>query len=409
MREPRVREPGEPPDQGYDDDLGLTELLELARRHLGVDVVFVGRFEGGSRHFAAVAARDQRELAVLQGAAADLDQTYCLMIADGSLDPVTRDTQAHPVLAAMPVTAALDIGSYIGVTVRRVDGSLYGTVCCYSHHPDPHLTGRDEATLRFLADVIAHRVHLAESRRVGRERRRRHVEGLLESGEPDIVLQPIVSLASGATVGVEALSRFSLTEPATVFAQAHTVGLGCRLELQAVANALHLVQDVRHDVPVSINIGFDALMSDAFLDLADMADPGRVTWELTEHEDEIDRDRVVLRLARLRASGFRVALDDVGSGFSGLERVLRLQPEVIKLDRSIVVGVDHDAARAALIDAAMSFARKVGATIVAEGVETLAERGALAALGVEQGQGFALARPARLADLPTSVRAQQPA
>jgi GAF domain-containing protein len=105
-------------------------------------------------------------------------------------------------------------------------------------------------------------------------------------------------------------------------------------------------------------------------------------------------DALTERLAPLRARGARIAVDDAGAGYTGLQHVMRIQPDIIKLDRSLVANVDSDPAKAALIDSFVRFAARTGAVVCAEGVETPEELRVLADLDVTYGQGFGIARPA---------------
>ena len=110
----------------------------------------------------------------------------------------------------------------------------------------------------------------------------------------------------------------------------------------------------------------------------------------------MDYDEARTCIVEVRALGCRLAVDDVGSGFSGLGHVVELSPDFVKFDRSLVTGVDSDATRRALIERLTSFAAEVGMEVVAEGIETEAELDILRALGVETGQGFLLGRPGPL-------------
>jgi len=98
-------------------------------------------------------------------------------------------------------------------------------------------------------------------------------------------------------------------------------------------------------------------------------------------------------LERLRRHGVRVAVDDVGSGFASFRHVTRVNPEILKLDRSLVSGIDEDPVRQSLASAIVSFARDVGAIVVSEGIESESELSCLTDLAVGCGQGFYLARP----------------
>jgi EAL domain-containing protein (putative c-di-GMP-specific phosphodiesterase class I) len=99
---------------------------------------------------------------------------------------------------------------------------------------------------------------------------------------------------------------------------------------------------------------------------------------------------------RVRALGVRLAIDDAGAGFASLRHILRLAPDFVKLDRTLIDDIERDRSHQALAAGLISFANKIDATIVAEGIERDAQLRALRELGVSRGQGFLLARPAPL-------------
>jgi diguanylate cyclase (GGDEF)-like protein len=224
---------------------------------------------------------------------------------------------------------------------------------------------------------------------------RAEIETLLDRDQPMYpVFQPLVSLSTGRVLGYEALSRFPEPPgraPDSWFSQATRVGLGPRLEAAALRAAL-----AREGRPagafLSINVSPSALSSPEVQAVLPQDMTGLVV-EITEQELADDLDALVIHLAELRARGARIALDDAGAGYSGLQQVMRVQPDVIKLDRSLVQGVDQDPAKEALIDSFVRFARRTGASVLAEGIETMEELRLLADLDVSYGQGFALARP----------------
>ena len=96
-------------------------------------------------------------------------------------------------------------------------------------------------------------------------------------------------------------------------------------------------------------------------------------------------------------------IDDVGAGYAGLQQILKLRPDILKLDMSLVRDVDLDPARRSLVAALVHFASETGARLVAEGIERLEEREALRTLGVDYGQGYLLGRPGKIGDAPKSV------
>jgi EAL domain-containing protein (putative c-di-GMP-specific phosphodiesterase class I) len=118
--------------------------------------------------------------------------------------------------------------------------------------------------------------------------------------------------------------------------------------------------------------------------------------EVTEHAAVADYDALADCLRPLRERGVRLAIDDAGAGFASLRHILRLSPDVIKLDRTLCADIDTDPARHALATALIAFAAQIGSSVVAEGIERPEELLTLRALGVPYGQGFFLARPAQL-------------
>jgi EAL domain-containing protein (putative c-di-GMP-specific phosphodiesterase class I) len=125
--------------------------------------------------------------------------------------------------------------------------------------------------------------------------------------------------------------------------------------------------------------------------------PGaQIVLELTEHTRIQDYEQLLAALALLRQEGVRIAVDDAGAGYAGLQHLLRLEPDIIKLDLDLTRGIHADPARRALAGALVNFARDISAIIVAEGIETADELSALRELGVPWGQGYHLARPGPL-------------
>jgi EAL domain-containing protein (putative c-di-GMP-specific phosphodiesterase class I) len=122
-------------------------------------------------------------------------------------------------------------------------------------------------------------------------------------------------------------------------------------------------------------------------------DLGDIVVEITEHELASEDGGLEEGLGELRARGARIAVDDAGAGYAGLKQVMRVQPDLIKLDRGLIEGVNFDSAKSALIEFFVMFARRVGAGVCTEGIETLEELQALVQLGVGFGQGYLLGRP----------------
>ena len=122
-------------------------------------------------------------------------------------------------------------------------------------------------------------------------------------------------------------------------------------------------------------------------------DPSRIVFEVNEGVAVRSYELLVKGIRELREHGFRVAVDDLGAGHTNLDQVLRLQPDFLKLDLSLVRGVHQNAVKQALIESVVAMGRVAGATVIAEGVEAQEERDALISLGVTWGQGYFFARP----------------
>jgi EAL domain-containing protein (putative c-di-GMP-specific phosphodiesterase class I) len=243
----------------------------------------------------------------------------------------------------------------------------------------------------------ADRTRLEEDRR-----RRARIDDVLRDGRLRMVFQPIIELATGNLHGLEALARFDVRpaqSPDRWFAEAAAVGRSTDLELAAVAAALRELPWFPAGVLLTLNVSAETAVSDGLVRLLAEVPPGRVVLELTEHAPVRDYAELASALRSLRDRGIGIAVDDAGAGYAGLQHVLRLHPDVVKLDLELIRDVDTDRAKRALVSAMASFAADIGAIIVAEGIETAAELAVLRELGVGCGQGYHLGRPAELSSL----------
>lgn len=228
------------------------------------------------------------------------------------------------------------------------------------------------------------------------------VAAVIEEGSLPVAFQPIVDLRTRTDVGYEALARFDGEPPLPPdvwFAQAEALGLRTGLEMVAVASALAQIDDLPPGTYLAVNVSAGTASAPEFARLVGAVGPERVVVELTEHERVDDYDALEQALGGLRRAGMRLAVDDAGAGFSSLAHVVRLRPDMIKLDMSLVRGVDRDPTRRALATALIRFANETGATIIAEGVETRSEVETLRSLGAGSGQGFFVAQPGPLPDV----------
>jgi len=216
------------------------------------------------------------------------------------------------------------------------------------------------------------------------------------------VFQPIVELATGTTLAVEALSRFG-TEPGRTpdqwFADATLLGLGAELELVALMAALRHLDELDQGWVMALNVSPATIFTSDFRDLTADIDLNRVAFEITEHQPIDDYEALAAATATLRARGARLCVDDAGAGYASFRHILKLDPDVIKLDISLTRGVDSDPVKRALAASLVRFANDIDAAITAEGIETQAELDVLHDLGIRYGQGRYIAQPAALAVL----------
>jgi EAL domain-containing protein (putative c-di-GMP-specific phosphodiesterase class I) len=231
---------------------------------------------------------------------------------------------------------------------------------------------------------------------------RRRIEHVLNRSSVSVVLQPIIDLKTGRLAGCEALARFPGSPhrpPDAWFAEAEGVGLGAELQLLALRTALHNLSDLPAHCYLAVNLSPDVAVRPEARHLLETVDAKRIVVELTEHNQVQDYPALITALEVIRTRGTRLAIDDTGAGFAGFAHILRLAPDLIKLDRMLTTGVDSDPARQALAGALVSFATATRAKVVAEGIETQAELDTLHCLGIHYGQGYLLGRPGSVSDL----------
>jgi EAL domain-containing protein (putative c-di-GMP-specific phosphodiesterase class I) len=371
----------------------VAELLRTAKESLHLSVAFLSRLDGTTQHLEVV--ESSVPFLFQEGNQQRQETTFCQAILDGDLPAVIPDVRKHPAAMALPAARLPRIRSFVSVPVVLSDGELYGTFCAAGLTTDKDLSKRDRSLMTVLASAAA----LVIEPGVREAARRREVLDRLEpvaaDGGPLVVLQPIVDLVTDRQVGSEALSRFPAAwgkAPDVVFEEAHSVGLGHRLELLALRRAADHLDAV--EGYVAMNISPATLLLPEFTDLMRALPLDRVLLELSEHDQVADYAELAAVLAPLRTDGLRLAIDDVGAGYSSLRHIVLTAPDVLKMDRSVVSGVDTDPVLAKLVSSLVEFGHGCGAKVVAEGVETAAEAAELRRLQVDLGQGWLFGRPA---------------
>ena len=379
----------------------IQRSLQAARKHLNLEVAYLSEFDGDETVFRHVDAPGLEAL-IKPGDRKSLDDVYCRHIVEGRLPELIPDTAAEPLAVAMPITAAVPIGAHVSVPIRLANGKLFGMFCCLGPSPDASLNSRDINVMRCFAELAAMEVEKEQKVSASLELRRQQIAIILGQELIDIVYQPIWDTRTRSAMGFESLSRFRTEEqrrPDEWFAEANALGTGIELECLAIRKALEGFCRLPHNCYLTINCSPSTVTSETLANALNGQPMQRVVIELTEHQKLEDVPALTTALRRYRNAGARIAIDDAGSGYSGLQQILELEPDIIKLDRFFVRSIELDASKRAMAAALATFARAVDSAIIAEGVETVEELGTLNALGFKHVQGYLLGKPTQLEHL----------
>ncbi|MGZ8437517.1 MAG: EAL domain-containing protein, partial [Candidatus Limnocylindrales bacterium] len=236
-----------------------------------------------------------------------------------------------------------------------------------------------------LGPSIASRVQLSRSREL--------IQASIDRAAFHPVFQPIIDLHSLGVIGYEALTRFDDgTAPDIQFASAAALGLGPDLEIATLRAALAAAAALPEVPWLNVNVSPALILAGEPLRSVLRGFSGRLMLEVTEHEVIADYAAFRSAVAALGPT-VQVAVDDAGAGFASLRHIVELRPQVVKIDRSLVAGIDADPARQALLAGLRHFANSQGCRLVAEGIETEAELSTLVGLDIHAGQGYLLGRP----------------
>jgi EAL domain-containing protein (putative c-di-GMP-specific phosphodiesterase class I) len=308
---------------------------------------------------------------------------------------------------ALPMTQAIPIGKHVSVPVRMPDGSVYGMFCCVGFKADRSLQQRDLQIMKVFADLAAFEIDDdLQAARAAAEKQDR-IRTVIDNQQISMLYQPIWRLGNARPLGFECLSRFAglpRRSPDKWFTEAAEAGLGTSLELAAVRLGLSALKSLPTDIYLAVNVSPQTILTDELRDVLDGFPAEQIVLEITEHAHIEDYDRLLQALEPLRRRGIRLAVDDAGAGYSSLQHILHVRPDLIKLDVTLTRNINLDPARKALASALVVFARETGSRIIAEGVETASELNALRTIGIEKAQGFFLGRPMPLPEAARLVR-----
>jgi EAL domain-containing protein (putative c-di-GMP-specific phosphodiesterase class I)/GGDEF domain-containing protein len=247
----------------------------------------------------------------------------------------------------------------------------------------------NESSTREARDAADRKLRLAE---------------IIDKGEVRTLVHPVLKLDDMSVIGYEALSRGpeggEFERPDKLFKVAYDADLVLRLERLCRRQAIRAAADLPEGRLLFMNIEpeaigdpelrdvmFTALLSDAAIT------PDRIVLEITERTAITDFPSFRSTLEYLRALGFSVAVDDAGAGYGSLQVLAEVRPEWLKIDISLIRGVDADEVRRQLVSILVLFAKRMGVRLIAEGIETQQELETLKELGVGYGQGFLFTEP----------------
>jgi EAL domain-containing protein (putative c-di-GMP-specific phosphodiesterase class I)/DNA-binding NarL/FixJ family response regulator len=313
---------------------------------------------GGGEVVAAEARRSAPETRVVALSACDDATTIMAMIRAGAISYIVKGAAGDEVLdgvhrairgqASIPATAATAVGAELRGQAEQAVGKLIS------------------------------------------------LRNVLDNNLMRVVFQSLVDMRTRKPVAFEALCRITAPPqqpPDMWFADAAAHNLGLELELQAIRLALEHLDHLPGRCLLHLNASPAVAVAPQLAALLLATQPERIVLEITEHTRIEDYPSFTAALTRLRGAGVLLGVDDAGSGFSSMSHIVNMEPEVIKVDISLVRDIHLNRMRRAMVGALAEFARQAGSLVVAEGVEVEEERATLLALGISTAQGYLFGRP----------------
>ncbi len=289
--------------------------------------------------------------------------------------------------------------------VRRLAAAFDGTAADRMSVYASSLIAEDNPQVRSSRHLIR---NLGEVAKIVTQRQTREkldlcaqLKGVIGGKSLKAAFQPVRHLPSRAVLGYEALIRgprgTSFERPNVLFAVAHENDMGVELETLCLETIFARLPEAVNSRLLFVNASSTLLRHPTFSDPRNLNAINRghadVVLEISEKEMVGDYSSFAGILERVRGSKLKIAIDDAGSGYSGLETILHLRPDYIKVSDSLVRNLEADPIKREIIASLASIGQRIGATLIAEGVEREQERHALVELDIPYGQGFLLGRP----------------
>ncbi len=306
-----------------------------------------------------------------------------------ALQPRVRDGKGKPVSFSAGISVLPDLATSRAQLYIQADAAMYaakraGRTEVIVFDPNEEVAATAAGTSAAIADVIA--------------------RGLLRP-----VYQPVIDLASGATLGYEGLIRpvapAPYRDPASLFAAAEKSGHVVALDMACIEAIVSGARNLPVDFFLSVNLSPRTVEAPEF-STASMLNvlarhgfaPDRLVIELTEHQPIADIESVRLKLETCRRAGMRLAADDLGAGNAGLRLLSDLRFDIVKVDLGLVQRSSPGAPSSAVVESIVAFAARTGALVIGEGVEHEEQVDQLTRLGVTAAQGYLFSRPGPLPD-----------
>ena len=377
------------------DDAMLQDILVAFRMAVGFPLACLVTYEGAKVRIKAVSdARGSGQLS--PGPCPPKPEVYFQLLRDGELPGTLPNTLKDPLARMLSWISESPIGAIASIPLHSDGGRVIGALCTLSPIP-ASLPARDIKIMTVLARIAANIITNEHKSLPQLSRLRERIRNVISEARVDIHLQPILDMQTSEIRGYEALSRFNDGaadfSPRSWFEDAKRVGMQPLLECTAIAEALELLKFLPKSTYLSVNASPETVKIGAVADILRDSPAERVVLDLAETEDAAKLDDLDFSLAELRAMGVQIALDNFGSGDLQFPTVVKLKPDILKLDISIVKSINRKQSSQDLTKAMVGYAEDLGAALIAVGIEHESERAKLADLGVKFGQGFLLGKP----------------
>jgi EAL domain-containing protein (putative c-di-GMP-specific phosphodiesterase class I)/CheY-like chemotaxis protein len=265
--------------------------------------------------------------------------------------------------------------------------------------------GKDFPLEEILARIkgAINEISLATSAEAMQEKNKKILElrKIIDEKNIRILFQPILELSTKRIIGYEALTRGPqgsiMEHPIELFTTANDANMFFEIDTLCRSMSIKKAVFLGKDNILFLNTDPTIISTDYFRNMEFLKDsailPTQICIEITERTCVKNFEKLAVKLNYFKSMGIKIAIDDVGEGYSSLKAIAELKPEFIKIDISLVRGVDSDTIKSSLTQVIVELAKKVKSYAVAEGIETEDEYKTLLSMGVEYGQGYLFAKP----------------